>query len=836
MTASKPALALQLEPDPCVWSRPTIRGKFLWVDDEKFFVRAVTYGPFRPDRFGTTYPALEIVERDFALMAAQGINAIRTYNAPPRPLLDVAQKHRLRVMVGLQAERHFAFLENSKAIQGIKDQVRSGVRRSAGHPAVLCYVLANEIPAHIVRWHGPQRIERFIEDLFCIARSEDPEALFTYGNYPTTEYLDLPFLDLVCFNVFLESQPQFEAYLVRLQNLTGDRPLIMSEVGLDSRRNGQAAQARTLDWQIRTAFAMGCAGVCVYSWTDEWYNRGADVENWDFGITDRKRAPKPALKVVREAFGEVPFPSRLRSPRVSVVVCTFNGSRTIRECLEGLGKLRYANFEVIVVDDGSTDGAGEIAREYNVRVIRTENRGLSSARNTGLSAATGEIVAYLDDDASPDPDWLHYLTDTFRKMNCAGVGGPNIPFANDGRVAACIAHTPGRPTHVLLSDGEAEHIPGCNMAFRRDCLQAVGGFDTQFRVAGDDVDICWRIQQSGGKLGFSPAAIVWHHCRSTLSAFWKQQVGYGKAEAMLEGKWPEKYNSARQIAWRGRIYSDGLLRPVSLARPRIYQGTWGTAGYAGIYHPPLGLLDSLPGAPEWVLINIILASLSLLACFWGRLLLAPPLLFFGVASGLVAGTARASRVHFSTRTRFARLRLKALTAFLGLQQPLARPWGRWTYEAGFCRQHRTAGSRLPLPCRFRYWTEQRREAIEWLSMIEAGVRAGGAVVRRGGDYDAWDLEVCANIFGNTRIRVLSEEYDGKQLVHVYTYPRLCSLPLIWITLLLILSALAVSDHAWIAAGSLGTMSATLGALAYRSLGLVTAAVSRSLRELGFGER
>jgi len=60
------------------------------------------------------------------------------------------------------------------------------------------------------------------------------------------------------------------------------------------------------------------------------------------------------------------------------VVCTFNGSRTIRECLEGLGKLRYANFEVIVVDDGSTDGAGEIAREYNVRVIRTENRGLSN--------------------------------------------------------------------------------------------------------------------------------------------------------------------------------------------------------------------------------------------------------------------------------------------------------------------------------------------------------------------------------------------------------------------------------------------------------------------------
>src|SRR5207247_8128518 len=133
--------------------------------------------------------------------------------------------------------------------------------------------------------------------------------------------------------------------------------------------------------------------------------------------------------------------------------------------------------------------------------------------------------------------------------------------------------------------------------------------------------------------------------------------------------------------------------------------------------------DSLPGAPEWVLINIILASLSVFACVWSRLLLAPPLLFFGVASGLVAGTARASRVHFSARTRFSCLRLKALTAFLHLHQPLARLWGRWTYEAGFWRRYRTAGLRLPLPCRFRFWTEQRWEASEWLNMIAMVVLA-----------------------------------------------------------------------------------------------------------------
>jgi len=836
------AACLAPQPAPeraaCDWSRPDVRGKFLWVANEKFYVRGVTYGPFQPDGSGDTYPAPESVKRDFGLMAAHRINAIRTYNAPPRWLLDLAQQHGLRVMVGLQGERHFAFLEDSKAIQEIKHQVTTGTRRCAGHPAVLCYTIANEIPAHIVRWYGARRIERFIQDLFSMAKNEDPEGLFTYANYPTTEYLDLPFLDLVCFNVFLESQAHFEAYLVRLQNLAGDRPLIMSEVGLDSRRNGEPAQAETLNWQTRTAFAMGSAGVFVFSWTDEWHNRGDHVEEWDFGITDRKRTPKPALKLLHVAFAEVPFSLHTPWPRVSVVVCSFNGSRTIRQCLDGLQKVCYPDFEVIVVNDGSTDGTGEIALQYNVRLIQTENRGLSSARNTGLAAATGEIVAYLDDDACPDPNWLSYLVDTFQKMNCAGVGGPNIPFPDDGDVAACIAHTQGRPTHVLLSDREAEHIPGCNMAFRKDCLQAIGGFDTQFRVAGDDVDVCWRLQNSGGKLGFSAAAMVWHHCRNKLRAFWKQQVGYGKAEAMLERKWPEKYNSARRVAWGGRIYSNGLLRPVSWMRGRIYHGTWGTAGYTRLYHPPLGLLDSLPAAPEWLLTNLILAWLSLVAYFWGRLLLAVPLLFLAVASGLIAGTARASRARFSPcpRSRFGRLRLQCLTALLHVQQPLARLWGRLRYEIGVCRHHSKVGLRLPLPCKFRLWTEKREDSIEWLRAIESSVRAHGIVVRRGGDYDAWDLEVCGNVFGNTRIRLVSEEYGArKQMVRVHAYPRFAFLPFVLIGTLVLLSGVAALDHAWVAAAALGTFSVTLGVLAYQTLGVVTATVRRSLTTLGFGE-
>src|SRR5207302_7221027 len=99
----------------------------------------------------------------------------------------------------------------------------------------------------------------------------------------STEYLDLQFLDLVCFNVFLESQHRLEAYLARLQNLAGNRPLVMTEIGLDSLRNGEAAQAASLECQIRTAFAAGCAGAFVFSWTDEWHTGGREVEDWKFG-------------------------------------------------------------------------------------------------------------------------------------------------------------------------------------------------------------------------------------------------------------------------------------------------------------------------------------------------------------------------------------------------------------------------------------------------------------------------------------------------------------------------------------------------------------------------
>src|SRR5437588_2907933 len=276
-------------------SRVSARGKFLWAGDEKLYVRGVTYGTFRLNAFGKPFPSPKVVNQDFAAMSANGINAVRTYTPPPHWLLDMAYRHGLRVLVGLQAERNYAFLDDRRVVREVREAVRKGASECAGHPAVLAYLLANEIPATIVRWHGAAAIEGFLKRLYEDVKEVDPAAPVSYANYPSTEYLDLPFLDLMCFNVFLESQENYEAYLARLQNLAGNRPLLITEIGLDSRRNGEAAQAACLNWQIRTAFAAGCAGAFAYSWTDEWHRGGEDVTDWDFGLTTRKREPKPAL-------------------------------------------------------------------------------------------------------------------------------------------------------------------------------------------------------------------------------------------------------------------------------------------------------------------------------------------------------------------------------------------------------------------------------------------------------------------------------------------------------------------------------------------------------------
>lgn len=790
--------------------RPSVSGKFLFLGEQKFLVRGVTYGTFRPRQDGVQYPPPDRVELDFRQIAASGFNSVRTYTVPPVWLLDLALQHSLHVMIGLPWEQHVTFLDDDEQAARIEQSVRNGTRSCAGHPAVLCYVIGNEIPASIVRWHGARRVERFLKRLYRAVKDEDPEGLVTYVNYPTTEYLQLRFVDFCCFNVYLENRNRLEAYLARLQNIAGDRPLVIAEIGLDSRRHGEEAQALVLDWQIRTILASGCAGLFIFAWTDEWSRGGYDIDDWDFGLTRRDRQPKRSLDAVCCALADTPFSKNTRWPKVSVVVCTYNGSRTIEETMRGLAKLDYADFEVIVVNDGSNDRTGAIINGFDVRYVETENRGLSAARNTGLNAATGEIVAYIDDDAYPDGDWLKYLAAKFMESDFAAVGGPNIPPPGDGHIADCVANAPGGPVHVLLTDQVAEHIPGCNMAFRRADLLAIGGFDPQFRVAGDDVDVCWRLQQNGRAIGFCSAAVVWHHRRNSARTYWKQQVGYGRAEALLAKKWPEKYCSAGKLNWSGRLYGNGLTAGFSLFRQRIYHGVWGSALFQSLYEPAPSVLAGLTSMPGWYLLTAALLVLALLGFKWQPLLGAFPLLLFSAVLPLVHLPGSVQRASFTSRCEsdLRRAGKYLLTAVFHVIQPSARLLGRVKGHLALRPREGNGTFALPHSYQFNIWSEEWQSADSWLTAIEDALQSQHVFVARGGVFDRWDLEVHCGLFGRVRARMAIEEHgEGKQLVRLKAWPRVsCVILAVFLGLGALATWAGIQGQATICA-LLGTMSA-----------------------------
>lgn len=835
--AMAPAVAALVEGQ----NRLAVRGKFLFAGSSKVWIKGVTYGTFRPDATGAPFPPPTVAERDLASMATHGFNAVRTYTVPPRWFLDLAGRFRLRVMIGLPWAQHMTFLDDRNLVAGIEESVRAGVADCCGHPAVLCYTLGNEIPSSIVRWHGPRRVQRFLKRLYTIGKAQDPDALFTYVNFPTTEYLELPFLDFVCFNVYLERREELTTYLARLQNIAGDRPLLMAEIGLDSRRNGEGAQAESLRWQVETAFRAGCAGAFAFAWTDEWHRGGHDIDDWDFGLTTRRREPKPALAAVRQAFAATPFPDDLDWPQISVVICSYNGAATIRDALEGLAALEYPKFEVIVVDDGSTDRTAAIAAEYDVALIRTENRGLGSARNTGWRAAEGAIVAYIDDDAFPDPHWLHYLAYTFVTTDYVGVGGPNIAPPGDGPIADCVANAPGGPVHVLLGDTEAEHIPGCNMAFRRAALEAVGGFDPRFRAAGDDVDICWQLQACGWKIGFCAAAMNWHHRRNSLRAYWVQQQGYGKAEALLEAKWPQKYNAFGHCSWMGRLYGKGLSQMLPLHRGRIYQGQWGLAPFQSVYQRAPGFWLSLPLMPEWYLVVMVLGGVALLGASWPPLLWVLPLLAVALAAPVVQAAASAAKAAFPTpRHRSGeRFRLRLITAGLHLAQPLARLKGRLTHGLTPWRQRGDSPASWRVREQHVLWSEVSQPVGAWLEHLCGALRGLHVVVMRGGDFDAWDLEVLVGRLGRARLLFAIEEHGGgRQLLRFRCSAHVAAVVGAPVVAAGALAATAAVHSAWTAAATLGFSAAAVGliaaAQAAAAVGAVRAAITGLRNALSAG--
>ena len=665
---------------------PCVDGKFLAVEGERFLLKGVAYGTFMPDSDGSQFPPAEQMAEDFAAMANAGMNTVRTYTEPSTTLLDLASRHGLRVLAGVAWPQYLPFLDSPRVDRQIRRDVASATRRLAAHPATLMVAVGNEVPASIVRWHGQSRVECFLHELYRDTKSAAPAGLLTYVNFPPTEYLDLSCFDVCAFNVYLHREKDLRAYLARLQHIAGDRPLLLAEAGSDSIREGETGQATLTSMQLRAALTEGACGAVAYAWTDEWWRGGELVDDWAFGLVDAARQPKPALSAVAEVFEEGPFPDASRScwPQVSVVVCAYNAADTIDDCLASLARLTCPDVEVIVINDGSLDDTSAKAHGHaGVRVIDIPNGGLGAARNSGLAAATGEIVAYTDADCRVDPDWLSYLVQPLLTSDLAGVGGPNLVPADDSWVAQCVARAPGGPTHVMLDDRVAEHVPGCNMAFRREALLSIDGFNPVYLRAGDDVDICWRLQARNLRIGFAPSALVWHHRRASVKAYWHQQVGYGEAETWLDAHHPEKFLGG-QMLWHGRIYSSlPFLRRAT--GQRINSGVWGTAAFPSVYMPQAHPWHFLPHSPGWIAASFLLLFVGVFGPFAGMDAAWLPLI--AGAGGLVVTAARCSQCGWrsdlspldpvgGSSRRHNRLVYRGLIAVLHLIQPIAKLTGR----------------------------------------------------------------------------------------------------------------------------------------------------------------
>ena len=704
-------------------------GKHLSRNGQPFRVKGATYGSFRPRGDGELFPEPDVLFHDLAAMADAGLNTVRTYTLPPVELLDAAAELGLHVMVGLHYDDWRMHLGTGRRVhQRVLDDGRRAVdaalERLAGRPEVLAVSIGNEVPADLVRLHGIRPVEETLGRLVDELHAGDPEVLATYSNFPTTEYLHVPGLDLTCFNVFLEDPARLRAYLRHLQVVAGETPLLLTELGLASEIHGEDEQAASLEWQLRLVDETGCAGATVFSWTDEWGVAGESVEGWGFGITRADRSPKPAVDVVRHWSARGIRDVRDSWPALSVVVCAYNEARLLHECLDSLAALDYPDLDVILCDDGSSDETLEIMRRYPFRVLDLPHGGLSAARNAGLAAARGEIVAYLDADAHCHPEWPYHLVLSMEDEGVVATGGPNLPVVDAGFTERAVAASPGGPIEVLVSDDRAEHVPGCNMAYRRDELAAIGGFDVVYTSAGDDVDVCWKLLDRGGEIAFAPAAQIRHHRRSTVKAYLKQQRGYGRSEKMVAARHPHRFNRLGQARWSGAIYG-GLRMLPSVLRPVVYHGSLGSAPYQTVTQRRAEQFFGwyaalLPLTAPLALLGLLLALLSPAALSVTAVAVALVVAYAAVVFAAAA----------PPRGERQRLRWRTLISYLHVAQPFVRTWGRI----------RGAGlPKLP-PAPPAHWTGDR---LAWLMDLGRELSTRRCRVEYGDARSSYDLRASA---------------------------------------------------------------------------------------------
>ncbi len=261
------------------------------------------------------------------------------------------------------------------------------------------------------------------------------------------------------------------------------------------------------------------------------------------------------------------------SPKLSVVICSFNGAAGVDRCMRALARQTIRScMEVIVVDDGSTDATSNVGRTHAATIVRhATNLGLAAARNSGIDAATAPVVAFLDDDCEPEPEWAERLLMGYAE-GVIGVGGPILLREHDGFVLGYLQrNSPFKPQELNLAKSDsifyrfylylcrqwtAREEPvqrdvysflGANMSYLRQPLIDVGRFDERFSFGGEELDLCIRLRRAfpSGHLVFIPEVRVVHHFKPirnntklSLHDTLRRSRAYGRGSARLYRKWP----------------------------------------------------------------------------------------------------------------------------------------------------------------------------------------------------------------------------------------------------------------------------------------------------------
>jgi len=237
-------------------------------------------------------------------------------------------------------------------------------------------------------------------------------------------------------------------------------------------------------------------------------------------------------------------------PFISVIVPVLNRENDIGRCINSLLALDYPSFEIIVVDNGSTDKTRDIISRYPVKMVVEQKRGAYAARNTGIRLAEGEIIAFTDSDCVVDKDWLKNLVKNYSDEKVGGVGGHLLPYKPDNIIEEFLSFSPLRIFHsseTVVIQREANRflsgaLGSANMSYRKKVLEEVGGFCEDFTVFCGSYDLCWRIQKTGYEVIYEPRAIAYHKLRGSLSQLVKQFFLFGKCQPQLLKKQLEGFS------------------------------------------------------------------------------------------------------------------------------------------------------------------------------------------------------------------------------------------------------------------------------------------------------